>query len=48
MFIGREKELQQISEMLKNDSGCMMINGKRKGGKTTLLTHALRGQKNTA
>ena len=48
MFIGREKELQQISEMLNNDSGCMMIYGKRKVGKTTLLMHALRGQKNTA
>ena len=48
MFIGREKELQQISEMLQKDSGCMMIYGKRKVGKTTLLTHALRGQKNTA
>ena len=48
MFIGREKELRQIREMLQKDSGCMMIYGKRKVGKTTLLTHALRGQKNTA
>ena len=46
--LSRTQESEQNSEILKNDSDCMMINGKRKGGKTTLLTHALRGQKNTA
>lgn len=41
MFIGREKELSQIRELLLEPHGSMMIYGKRKIGKTTLLTHAL-------
>ena len=48
MFIGREKELAQIKSFLNEQSGCMMIYGKRKVGKTTLITHALRGVGNTA
>ncbi|MCC8046468.1 MAG: AAA family ATPase [Clostridiales bacterium] len=41
MFIGREKELALIQEILNQPKGSMMIYGKRKIGKTTLLTHAL-------
>lgn len=33
MFIGREKELSEIRDFLKKDSGCIMIYGKRKVGK---------------
>ncbi len=42
MFIGREKELALIQEILNQPKGSMMIYGKRKIGKTTLLTHALK------
>ncbi len=42
MFFGREKELDLIQEVLNEPSGSMMIYGKRKIGKTTLLTHALK------
>ncbi len=42
MFIGRENELKQIQSMLDKPSGSMMIYGKRKIGKTTLITHALK------
>ncbi|MCD7765408.1 MAG: AAA family ATPase [Lachnospiraceae bacterium] len=42
MFIGREKELALIQEILDQPRGSMMIYGKRKIGKTTLLTHALK------
>ena len=38
MFIGREKETAEIRDFLKKDSGSMMIYGKRKVGKTTLIT----------
>ena len=48
MFIGREKELSEIRDFLKKDSGCIMIYGKRKVGKTTLINHALKDEKNTA
>ena len=48
MFIGRKKELSQINSLLSEKSGCMMIYGKRKIGKTTLITHALKGRNNTA
>ncbi len=41
MFIGRENELKQIQNILCKSSGSMMIYGKRKIGKTTLITHAL-------
>lgn len=41
MFIGREKELQLIGDILRKDSGSMMIYGKRKIGKTTLIKKAL-------
>ncbi|MCD8150179.1 MAG: AAA family ATPase [Clostridiales bacterium] len=42
MFIGRENELAIIQEILDQPGGSMMIYGKRKIGKTTLLTHALK------
>lgn len=42
MFFGREKELALIYELLNEPCGSMMIYGKRKIGKTTLLTHALK------
>lgn len=41
MFFAREKELALIEELLKKKSGSAMIYGKRKVGKTTLLTYAL-------
>jgi len=41
MFFAREKELALIEELLRKKSGSAMIYGKRKVGKTTLLTHAL-------
>ena len=41
MFIGRENEIKEIKEFLKTESGCMMVYGKRKVGKTTLILHAL-------
>ena len=48
MFIGRKKELAQIKSFLNEQSGCIMIYGKRKVGKTTLITHALQNTSNTA
>lgn len=45
MFIGRQEELKLIEELLQRDSASMMVYGKRKVGKTTLLTHALKGSK---
>ncbi|MCR5653834.1 MAG: ATP-binding protein [Ruminococcus sp.] len=47
MFIGRKKELDEIKSFLSKDSGCMMIYGKRKVGKTTLINNALKGYDNT-
>ncbi len=41
MFIGREKELAFIKSNLQKDSSGMMIYGKRKIGKTTLIKKAL-------
>lgn len=41
MFFAREKELALIYDLLQKKSGSAMIYGKRKVGKTTLLTHAL-------
>ena len=41
MFFAREKELALIGELLRKKSGSAMIYGKRKVGKTTLLTYAL-------
>lgn len=41
MFFAREKELALIEELLKKKNVSAMIYGKRKVGKTTLLTYAL-------
>ena len=43
MFIGREKELSIIKKALSKKSASVMVYGKRKIGKTTLITHALKG-----
>ncbi len=45
MFIGRQEELKTIKELLTKKRASMMVYGKRKVGKTTLLTHALKGAK---
>lgn len=42
MFIGREKELNNIADLLQKSSASMMIYGKRKVGKTTLIKEALK------
>ena len=42
MFIGREKELSIIKEALSKKSASVMVYGKRKIGKTTLITHSLK------
>lgn len=45
MFVAREKELALINEVLGRSSGSAMIYGKRKVGKTTLITEALKSSK---
>ena len=45
MFIAREKELKLIDEIISKPTGSVMIFGKRKVGKTTLITHALEKSK---
>lgn len=42
MFVGREKELSLLKNILNQRSGSVMIYGKRKVGKTTLITEALK------
>ncbi|MCM1308892.1 MAG: AAA family ATPase, partial [Butyrivibrio sp.] len=42
MFIAREKELKLLDGILEKPTGSVMIYGKRKVGKTTLITHALK------
>ena len=46
-FIGREYELSLIQTALKNPSAAIMIYGKRKVGKTTLIKHALKASNTT-
>jgi len=41
MFVGREKELGLIQNLLQKPSASMMLYGKRKVGKTTLILQAL-------
>ncbi len=43
MFIGREKELAIIKEALTKKSASVMVYGKRKIGKTTLINYSLKG-----
>ncbi len=42
MFIGREEELKQLQSLLDLPSASVMIYGKRKVGKTTLIKEALK------
>ncbi|MGM9813343.1 MAG: ATP-binding protein [Candidatus Enteromonas sp.] len=42
MFIGREKELIDIRRMLRKTSAAVLVYGKRKVGKTTLILEALK------
>lgn len=42
MFVGRDKELTLIQNLLEQPSASMMIYGKRKVGKTTLILQALK------
>ena len=42
MFIGRQQELKAIQDVLKNKSGSVLVYGKRKVGKTTLILQALK------
>lgn len=44
-FIGRKHELSLIEQILKKPSASVMIYGKRKVGKTTLIKYALRNSK---
>ena len=46
MFIGREEELKIIKEMDQKSGTSLLLYGKRKVGKTTLLKKALKGSKN--
>ncbi|MBQ6979661.1 MAG: AAA family ATPase [Clostridia bacterium] len=46
MFIGREEELKIIKEMAQKSGKSLLLYGKRKVGKTTLLKKALKGSKN--
>lgn len=46
MFIGREKELAIIKKALSKNTASVMVYGKRKIGKTTLITHALKKDAN--
>lgn len=42
MFIARDKELALINEILNKPSGSVMVYGKRKVGKTTLIAEAVK------
>ncbi len=42
MFIGRENEIEIIKEALSKNNASVMVYGKRKIGKTTLITHTLK------
>lgn len=46
-FFGREYELSLISEELKKPSASILVYGKRKVGKTTLIKYALRNNTDT-
>ena len=40
MFVGRKKELQMLDDELNKDSTSVLVYGKRKIGKTTLIKEA--------
>ncbi len=42
MFIGRKKEIQQIHESLKTDRSSILVYGRRRIGKTSLINEALK------
>ncbi len=48
MFLGRENEVAALQEFLNKQSGSMLIYGKRKVGKTTLINHVLANKNNKA
>ena len=43
MFVGREKELAILNKTLKKSGNAVLIYGKRKVGKTTLIKKYLEG-----
>ena len=43
MFVGRKQELRAIQSVLGQKSGSILVYGKRKVGKTTLILEALKG-----
>lgn len=47
MFIGRQEELKAIQAVLNKKSGSVLVYGKRKVGKTTLILEALKSSKDT-
>ncbi len=47
MFIGRQEELKAIQGILERKSGSVLVYGKRKVGKTTLILEALKSSKDT-
>lgn len=47
MFIARENELNLLGKIMSKPTGSVMIYGKRKVGKTTLIKHALEKSKDT-
>lgn len=47
MFIGRQEELKAIQAVLDKKSGSVLVYGKRKVGKTTLILEALKSNKDT-
>lgn len=47
MFVGRQEELKAIKAVLDKRSGSVLVYGKRKVGKTTLILEALKSSKDT-
>ena len=47
MFAGRDEELKAIKAVLDKKSGSVLVYGKRKVGKTTLILEALKSSKDT-
>lgn len=46
MFVGRQKEIQIIEEFADKRNQALLVYGKRRVGKTTLINHALNNKKN--
>ena len=46
MFVGRQKETKIIEEFVEETNRALLVYGKRRVGKTTLINHALSGKKN--